>query len=271
MTQSNARYVTGEHFTFKHAKGVSDKSGKEFHTHHEIIWFMDGQARFISEQLHAPLTPNTLILIPRERYHQLLITGPQEDYHRCVFHFLHIPGLEGLIAKSLTDVRLLQANPHLRELFRQAVTVAADPGEDGAAVMQSILTLILYETVQTHTASIREGEDSVTNRCISYVNQNITAPLSLSSIAGALNVSASYLSHAFKKEMNISLHQYILKKRLVMAHRKIIDGTPAVQAAAECGFSDYSGFYKQFRKMYGQPPGSIASFIRLKASYIAPQ
>lgn len=258
MTPSNARYVTGEHFTFKHAKGVSDKSGREFHTHHEIIWFMDGQARFISEQLHTPLAPNTLILIPRESYHQLLITGPQEDYHRCVFHFLHIPGLEGLIAKSLTDVQLLQVSPRLRDLFRQAITVAADPVADGSAVMQSILTLILYEVVQAHTAPIREGEDSVTSRCVNYVNQNITAPLSLSSIAGALNVSASYLSHAFKKEMNISLHQYILKKRLVMAHRKLMDGEPAVQAALECGFSDYSGFYKQFRKMYGQPPGSIA-------------
>lgn len=258
MTPSNARYVTGEHFTFKHAKGVSDKSGREFHSHHEIIWFMDGQARFISEQLHTPLAPNTLILIPRESYHQLLITGPQEDYHRCVFHFLHIPGLEGLIAKSLTDVQLLQGNPRLRELFRQAVTVAADPGEDSAAVMQSILTLILYETVQNHPEPIREGEDSVTSRCVSYVNQNITTPLSLAAIAGTLNVSVSYLSHTFKKEMNISLHQYILKKRLAMAHRKITDGTPAVQAATECGFSDYSGFYKQFRKMYGQPPASIS-------------
>ncbi|MBQ8880971.1 MAG: helix-turn-helix transcriptional regulator [Oscillospiraceae bacterium] len=258
MAQSNARYVTGTHFTFKHAKGVSDKSGREFHTHHEIIWFMDGQARFISDQFHTPLTPNTLILIPRERYHQLLITGPQEAYHRCVFHFLHIPGLEGLIAKSLTDVQLLQVNPRLRDLFRQAVTVAADPGEDGAAVMQSILTLILYEIVQTHMTPAQEAGDSITNRCIDYVNQHITAPLSLSTLAEVLNVSASYLSHAFKKEMNISLHQYILKKRLVMAHRKIMDGTPAVQAAAECGFQDYSGFYKQFRKMYGQPPGSIA-------------
>lgn len=258
MTQSNARYVTGAHFTFKHAKGVSEKSGREFHTHHEIIWFMEGQARFISEKLHTPLNPGTLILIPRESYHQLLITGPQENYHRCVFHFLHIPGLEGLIAKSLTEVQVLQVNQRLRDLFRQAVTVAADPGEDGAAVMGGILTLILYEILQNHRSPFRDADDSVTDRCISYVNQNITAQLSLSVVAGALNVSESYLSHSFKKEMNISLHQYILKKRLVMAHRKIVDGEPAVQAAAECGFQDYSGFYKQFRKMYGQPPGSIA-------------
>ena len=258
MTQSNARYVTGEHFTFKHAKGVSDKTGREFHTHHELIWFMEGQARFISEKHHTVLSPNTLILIPRESYHQLLITGPQEDYHRCVFHFLHIPGLESLMEKSLTDVRLLPGHPRLRELFRQAVAVAADPAEESSAVILGLLTLILYETLQTHIAPVRDGDSSVTGRCISYVNQNITARLSLSAVARELNVSASYLSHTFKKEMNISLHQYILKKRLVMAHRKITGGEPAVQAAAECGFQDYSGFYKQFCKMFGQAPGSIA-------------
>ena len=259
MAQSNARYITGEHITFKHAKGVSDKSGREFHTHHEIIWFMDGQARFISETYHVPLKADTLILIPRESYHQLLITGPQEDYHRCVFHFLHIPGLERLIPKSLAGVQLLEMHQRLQELFRQMIALAADPGEDGETVMQAVLTLILYETVQTRTAPAQNsGADTVTNRCINYVNQNIAENLSLQAIAGALNVSESYLSHAFKGSMNISLHQYILKKRLVMAHRKIMDGEPAVKAALECGFQDYSGFYKQFRKMYGQPPGSIA-------------
>ena len=258
MAHNNARYITGAHITFKHARGDSDKSGREFHTHHEIIWFMDGQARFISEQLHAPLKPNTLILIPCESYHQLLITGPQEDYHRCVFHFLHVPGLEGLIEKSLAGVQLIQMHQRLQELFQQAIALAADPAEEVETALQAILTLILYEIVRTRSAPVQDSTaDTITNRCINYVNQNISGNLCIRSIAKALNVSESYLSHAFKGSMNISLHQYILKKRLVLAHRKILDGEPAVKAAMECGFQDYSGFYKQFCKLYGQPPGSI--------------
>ena len=54
--------------------------------------------------------------------------------------------------------------------------------------------------------------------------------------------------------MNISIHQYILKKKLVMAHHKILDGIPATQAAIDCGFNDYSGFYKQFKKMFNKAP-----------------
>ena len=59
--------------------------------------------------------------------------------------------------------------------------------------------------------------------------------------------------------MNISLHQFILKKKLVMAYHKILDGIPATKAAVECGFNDYSGFYKQFKKMFNQSPSKRKS------------
>jgi AraC-like DNA-binding protein len=64
----------------------------------------------------------------------------------------------------------------------------------------------------------------------------------------------SCLAHTFKEQMNISIHQFILKKRLVMAHHKILAGEPATKAAMECGFNDYSGFYKQYKKLFGKNP-----------------
>ena len=38
--------------------------------------------------------------------------------------------------------------------------------------------------------------------------------ISVEDIAKELNVSASHLAHSFKKQMNISIHKYILKKKL---------------------------------------------------------
>ena len=35
------------------------------------------------------------------------------------------------------------------------------------------------------------------------------------------------------------------------------DGTPATQAAIECGFNDYSGFYRQFKKMFHKAPSAL--------------
>lgn len=260
MPPRNVQYVTNEYITFKHAIGLSDKSGREFHSHHEIIWFIGGEASFISENIHTQIKPNTLLLIPCESYHQLLITGEQEAYHRCVFHFLHVPQMEHLIQKSLHRLQMLDMTPRLQDLFQQmvALSVQNSHAETRGTVMQAILTLILHEVSLYDVApSISQITNTLTDKCIDYVNQNITQPLTIPTIAKALNVSESYLAHTFKKQMNIALHRYILQKRLVMAHHKILDGVPPVKAALECGFQDYSGFYKQFCKTFNASPATI--------------
>ena len=76
-----------------------------------------------------------------------------------------------------------------------------------------------------------------------------------------MNVSPSTLTHSFKKDMNISVYRYILKKRLVLAQQKILSGEPAQKAALDCGFNDYSGFYKQYKKTFGIAPSRQENFF----------
>ena len=40
----------------------------------------------------------------------------------------------------------------------------------------------------------------------------------------------------------------------IRANKKIKNSVPRTQAAIECGFHDYSGFYKQYKKMFGVVP-----------------
>jgi AraC-like DNA-binding protein len=57
-----------------------------------------------------------------------------------------------------------------------------------------------------------------------------------------------------QKEMYISIHKFIVKKRLIQAHHRICAGEAVTVVAMECGFQDYSGFYKQYKKAFGFPP-----------------
>ena len=66
MEKAYAKYIINDNITFKHAKGASTETGNEFHTFHEIIYFMEGDAKFISENMQIPVKPNTLIIIPTE-------------------------------------------------------------------------------------------------------------------------------------------------------------------------------------------------------------
>lgn len=257
MQNIEAKYIVNDTITFKYAKGVSSETGKEFHAFHEIIYFMGGKAKFISENIQMTLKPNTLIVIPRETYHQLLITGSQDDYHRCVFHFLEIDDLKELINQSMNRTLLIEMNQNFQFLFQQMITLTEQErqGPTNSVVIHAVLSLLLNEIATKNYTNIETSvPNSLSEKCTAYIADHITEPISVEDIARELNVSVSHLAHSFKKQMNISIHQYILKKKLVIAHHKIMDGQPATQAAIECGFNDYSGFYKQFKKMFNKAP-----------------
>ena len=257
MQNIEAKYIINDSITFKYAKGVSSETGKEFHAFHEIIYFMGGKAKFISENIQMTLKPNTLVVIPTETYHQFWINGSQDDYHSCVFHFANIPELMELINESMNSTLLIEMNHKFNFLFEQmiALTEQERPDDVNSIVMQSVLSLILNEIATNNYVNIKKiVPETISDKCTTYIANHITESFSVEDIAKELNVSTSHLAHSFKKQMNISIHQYILKKKLVIAHHKIMDGQPATQAAIECGFNDYSGFYKQFKKMFNKAP-----------------
>ena len=257
MKKRNVKFIKDDTITFKYAKGKSAETGKEFHAFYEIIYFMGGKAKFISENIQMDLKPNTLIVIPYETYHQLLITNSEDDYHRCVFHFSEVSDLRELISQSMNRTLLIEMNPQFHFLFQQMISLTEQERSDttNSVVMHSVLSLLLNEIASKNYTNIETVvPNTLSEKCTAYIAEHITESISVEDIAKELNVSVSHLAHSFKKQMNISIHQYILKKKLVIAHHKIMDGEPATQAAIECGFNDYSGFYKQFKKMFNKAP-----------------
>ena len=65
--------------------------------------------------------------------------------------------------------------------------------------------------------------------------------------------------HKFKAVTGGSVYGYINQKRLTSALAMLRKGASASDAAKECGFSDYTVFYRSFKKMYGFSPGEVIS------------
>lgn len=254
------RHAETEKMAFKYAKGKSDFTGKEFHPFHELIYFIGDKAILFSETARTEISPTSLIIIPRETYHQLNILGDPENYVRCTIRFYNSPELDPLIEKAVNRIYATYPNESITYIFDKLIKISNNKPENEdiiTPVLNSLLTLLLYELCDNKndlTSSVQQSP--FVAKSISYINENITQPLSVKEIAKYLNVSESLLSHAFKKEMNIPIHQYILKKRLILAFEKISSGTPAVIAAAECGFNEYSNFYRQYKKIFGISPSS---------------
>lgn len=255
MREHFADFITSGGVSFKHARGESVERGREFHTHHEIIYFLGGDAVFISERIHIALEPGMIAIIPKDTYHRVVVDG--DSYHRALFHFSsgYPEELEPLFA-SPTVVRETES---ARAILNRLTEYAERGG--GAAILPHALVMLLdelsrvaKESAEVHSAAVREA--------IKFVSENCEKKISVVDVAAACKISESSIAHVFKNEMNISLYRYIIQKRLATAHMRIESGESATAVAYECGFGDYSGFYKQYKKTFGTPPSAAKPKVK---------
>ncbi len=245
--------LKSENMYFKYANGKSIAEGKEFHTFNELIFFLGDKARLITEKINMELKPQTLILIPKESYHQIVIEGDEQNYLRCIFHFDDSP----FYRACFSDVSVFYADERLTLLFGILQEKAQNKNiSEVDIILKSVLALITDSLSQKQSAITVTEHSRLADNAIEYINQNINKKFSCQDIAKSLHVSLSTLQHTFKNEMKISLYSYILKKRLVLARTQILSGIPATTVSVELGFSDYSGFYKQYKKLFGVTPNN---------------
>ena len=78
--------------------------------------------------------------------------------------------------------------------------------------------------------------------------------MTLETLAKNVFVSAYYLSHLFRDEMNTTFSDYLAKKRVEEAKRFLKSGMTVEQASARAGFKDSNYFTKIFKKYVGITP-----------------
>ncbi|MGE7881558.1 helix-turn-helix domain-containing protein [Bacillus sp. NPDC094077] len=92
--------------------------------------------------------------------------------------------------------------------------------------------------------------------CQNYIFKNIYNPISVKQLAKIANVNPDYLSILFKKEVGISLSEYIQRERIEEAKKLLTFTTYSLSdICAWLNFSDQSYFTKIFKKFTNETPG----------------
>ena len=117
-----------------------------------------------------------------------------------------------------------------------------------AAITQ---TLLLLSRESVYSSAV---EDDVVLRVISYVNRNLTSPLSLDALAREFYVSKYHLCRSFRRQVGASIFEYIATKRHALAESYLEGGMSAAEVAERVGYTDYSAFYRSYVKRAGHSP-----------------
>ena len=104
------------------------------------------------------------------------------------------------------------------------------------------------------TALEQAEQSKIISRAIEYVSEHLTEPITLDGISNALYTNKYYFAHLFKEETGVSPHSYILKKRLLMSKELIEQGLSITDVYVRCGFSDYTHFFRAFKKEFDLTP-----------------
>lgn len=78
-----------------------------------------------------------------------------------------------------------------------------------------------------------------------YIESHLDEEVSLETLAAKFFVSKYYIAHTLKENFGISIHQYILKKRLAAVQEALRSGRKACEACTQYGFKEYSHFIRR--------------------------
>lgn len=91
------------------------------------------------------------------------------------------------------------------------------------------------------------------------IDDDPAAALTLERLAREAGLSRFQFLRAFARETGLTPHAYIVQKRLGLARRVILRGTPLGEAAAAAGFADQSHMTRLFVRSFGFTPGCLAA------------
>ena len=263
-----------------------DAYPKEVTLHHhdfyEVYFFLSGNVQYNIESRSYLLTPGDVLLISPMELHQPMFGPEQREYERIVL-WIDKQFLEGfrLSDTNLTDcfdtgkpnhTNLLRpegvARQFLMFLLEQLITetTTEDPYREVSSLTylaQILVSLNRLALKQRKEESVT-GPDSTVYNVLGYINDHYSDDLSLDDLANRFFISKYHLAREFQRLVGTSVHRYIVQKRLVMARQMLSSGKPSSEVYQQCGFGDYSNFYRAFKAEYQISPKEFVQ--RLKES-----
>jgi AraC-like DNA-binding protein len=94
-------------------------------------------------------------------------------------------------------------------------------------------------------------------RAVRYVNDHLSAPITLKQVASVACLSPSRFRHLFAEQTGMGLRQYVLWRRFVSVWEHRMNGASLSTAAHAAGFADSAHLARTSRRMFGIPPSSM--------------
>lgn len=239
------------------------------HSYYEVYYFIEGDVDYLVEGRAYHPTPHSLLLLSPNVFHGVKINS-MKPYRRFTTHF-H-PEILAMERRNLllsvfpsmdkySGNEIYYQNPKdyrldsFFESLNECSRVEPELQKELLPVyMEALLSQIKLMSLSKQASVIKGSHSETVASIIAYLNKHLTEPFHLDQISEMFFISKHHLNKVFRKATGTTVGDYLLYKRIIYAQQLLINGYPAIQAAIEAGFGDYSSFYRAYKKVTGHSP-----------------
>ncbi|QXP53179.1 AraC family transcriptional regulator [Cellulophaga sp. HaHa_2_1] len=242
----------------------------------ELVLITDGDGTQCINYNHYPYTKGSMFLLPPLKCHSFTIEKPtkfvflkftdsffknvnrmtidrNEWFKEASYILSNYNQLPGDIIKNDLD------RNHLDSLVSIILQESRSYGAESIRLITSLMTSILEILIRnikkgTYFEVPKKNSDDRITKMLTYINENIdkTELLKVDNLAAVFMMSPTYVSEYFKKQVHLSLREYIIKAKLKLVEIRLLNSDfTLTQIADDLGFTDVSHLSKTFKRYSG--------------------
>ena len=260
--------VRGNHYQV--SETIEETTNNDsFHLHdhklYEIMFFLEGDSKYIVEGKEYFLESGDIIIVRKQEMHRIFHNS-NAKYRRMVlfvepefFETYNCKAYEQQFLNTQLGIANRIKSDYVRscglyDAFNRLKRYSQKYAEGDEAIIISTIIEILYLINRVGKFTNYDMNDDQVERVISYINTHYTEDIDLEILEKKFFTSKYYLCKIFRKATGLTIHDYIRRKRLSSVRELRQSGKSISDAAMLSGFSDYSSFYRTYKKIMGQSP-----------------
>ncbi len=237
-----------------------------FHSHdyRELLIYVGGDVEYIGENTLMHPTPGCAVCFPPGLMHTARLLSPSV-YERYVLYFfpeffeymgrtVPTPGFDGE-----REARMVAADSRFTSVLHNA-EAAVYSGKPYGGLMARSLIVCLFGLLADSDPVPTAGTGALTGGLAEikqYIDENYAEIHSVSDVSEKFFYSREHLSRTFRSHFNVSLSEYIVKRRILeslglLGHMSVADACYAV------GFGNQTSFISAFKRIVGCLPSEYA-------------